>query len=192
MEKVLVGYGGFARELIAEIGHPLKCFVDEEYHSDGLFNIKDLNPKIHQVIIAVGDPISRMNILERLPKNITYWNYISKYAIVTDKLVNFGNGSIICAGSVITTNVHIGNHVQININSTIGHDCEISDFVTISPGVHMSGNVKIHPNVYIGTNSSIREKINICSNVIVGLNAGVVGDIKESGVYGGTPAVKIK
>jgi serine acetyltransferase len=46
--------------------------------------------------------------------------------------------------------------------------------------------------VYLGTKSCIREKISICDNVILGMNAGVVSDIQESGVYVGTPAKKIK
>lgn len=192
MENVLIGYGGVARELIAEIGKPLKCFVDEEYCSDGLFNLNTINSKKHRVIIAVGDPSVRMDIVNKLPKDITYWNYISKHAIITDDLVNFGNGSIVCAGAIITTNVYIGNHVYINTNSKIAHDCEISDYVTISPGANISGNVKINSNVYIGSNSAIREKISICSNVVVGLNAGVVSDINEPGVYVGTPCYKIK
>lgn len=192
MEKVLIGFGGVARELIAEVGENLKCFVDDKYYSPGLFSINDINPKKHSVIIAVGDTISRMEIVKKLPKDITYWNYISKYAIITDKLVNFGKGSIICAGVIITTNVSIGNHVYINTNSKIAHDCEISDFVTISPGVNISGNVKINSNVYVGTNSAIKEKINIVSNVTIGMNCGVTKDINESGTYIGTPAIKIK
>ena len=63
MEKVLIGCGGVARELIAEIGENLKCFVDEEYYSPGLFNIKDIDSKKHSVIIAVGDTTSRMEII---------------------------------------------------------------------------------------------------------------------------------
>lgn len=192
MEKVLIGYGGVARELIAEIGEPIKCFVDTKYCKNGLFDIKDIDSKKHKVIIAIGDPSYRIEIVNKLPNDIKYWNYISKYAIITDTLVNFGYGNIICAGSIITTNVSIGNHVYINTNSKIAHDCEISDFVTISPGTNISGNVKINSNVYIGSNSAIKEKTSICSNVVLGLNTGVVRDITEEGVYVGTPCVKIK
>ncbi|NBP57047.1 hypothetical protein EBU71_11055 [bacterium] len=58
------------------------------------------------------------------------------------------------------------------------------------PGSIISGNVTIGDNFYLGTNSSIREKLNICDDVVVGLNSGVIHNIQESGVYVGTPSVK--
>jgi UDP-3-O-[3-hydroxymyristoyl] glucosamine N-acyltransferase len=56
----------------------------------------------------------------------------------------------------------------------------------------VSGNCTIGNRVYLGTNSSIREKIEICDDVTIGLNSGVVKNIKESGVYVGSPSKKIK
>ena len=49
---------------------------------------------------------------------------------------------------------------------------------------------KIGNRVYFGTRSCVKQKITICDDVIVGMNAGVVNNITESGVYVGTPAIK--
>jgi UDP-3-O-[3-hydroxymyristoyl] glucosamine N-acyltransferase len=68
----------------------------------------------------------------------------------------------------------------------------IGDYVTFSPGVNVSGNVNIGDNCYIGTNAVIREKINICSDVVIGAGGVVVKDITEPGVYVGNPVKKIK
>jgi UDP-3-O-[3-hydroxymyristoyl] glucosamine N-acyltransferase len=78
------------------------------------------------------------------------------------------------------------------LSTTIGHDTVIGDFCTTAPGAKISGNCKIGNRFYIGTNGSVREKINICDDVTVGLNAGVVKDITECGTYAGIPAKKIK
>jgi acetyltransferase-like isoleucine patch superfamily enzyme len=59
------------------------------------------------------------------------------------------------------------------------------------PGSIVSGNVTIGDCVYLGTNSSIREKINICDNVVIGLNSGVVKHLNESGTYVGNSNKKI-
>jgi UDP-3-O-[3-hydroxymyristoyl] glucosamine N-acyltransferase len=67
-----------------------------------------------------------------------------------------------------------------------------ADFFRTSPGSIISGNCNIGKHVYFGTNSSVREKIKICDNVTIGLNSGVVKDIKDEGIYVGTPAKKIK
>ena len=49
----------------------------------------------------------------------------------------------------------------------------------------------ISSRVYLGTNSTTKQGVSICSDVVVGLNAGVVKDILKAGVYVATPARKI-
>jgi sugar O-acyltransferase (sialic acid O-acetyltransferase NeuD family) len=194
LEPVLIGAGGFAREIVAEFflqkKMQLKCFVDDEYWVDGLYKISEFNPESQSALIAVGNPADKIKLLGKLPENTKFWNYISPNAYVNN--LTLGTGNFICAGVIITTNVKIGNHVHLNLQTTIGHDSVLGDFVTTAPSVNISGNVIVGKGVYLGTKSCIREKISICDNVILGMNAGVVSDIQESGVYVGTPAKKIK
>jgi sugar O-acyltransferase (sialic acid O-acetyltransferase NeuD family) len=194
LEPVLIGAGGFAREIVAEVflqkKMQLKCFVDDEYWVDGLYKISEFNPESQSALIAVGNPADKIKLLGKLPENTKFWNYISPNAYVNN--LTLGTGNFICAGVIITTNVKIGNHVHLNLQTTIGHDSVLGDFVTTAPSVNISGNVTVGKGVYLGTKSCIREKISICDNVILGMNAGVVSDIQESGVYVGTPAKKIK
>jgi sugar O-acyltransferase (sialic acid O-acetyltransferase NeuD family) len=194
LEPVLIGAGGFAREIVAEVflqkKMQLKCFVDDEYWVDGLYKISEFNPESQSALIAVGNPADKIKLLGKLPENTKFWNYISPNAYVNN--LTLGTGNFICAGVIITTNVKIGNHVHLNLQTTIGHDSVLGDFVTTAPSVNISGNVTIGKGVYLGTKSCIREKISICDNVVLGMNAGVVSDIEESGVYVGTPAKKIK
>jgi UDP-3-O-[3-hydroxymyristoyl] glucosamine N-acyltransferase len=109
-----------------------------------------------------------------------------------DDNIEIGEGSFVGAYSILTTNIKIGKHAILNRGNHIGHNCEIGDYFSSMPSAIVSGNVKIHDLVYMGNNSSIREKIVICNNVIIGMNAGVVKNIDESGTYVGTPAKKIK
>lgn len=194
LEPVLIGAGGFAREIVAEVflqtKMQLKCFVDDEYWADGLYKISEFNPESQSALIAVGNPADKIKLLAKLPENTKFWNYISPKAYVNN--LTLGVGNFICAGVIITTNVKIGNHVHLNLQTTVGHDSVLGDFVTTAPSVNISGNVTIGKGVYLGTKSCIREKISICDNVVLGMNAGVVSDIEESGVYVGTPAKKIK
>lgn len=66
-----------------------------------------------------------------------------------------GAGSVVCPGTVVTVNVDIGRHVQINTGCTIAHDCVVHDFATLAPGVHVSGNVEIHPHAFLGTGAAV-------------------------------------
>jgi sugar O-acyltransferase (sialic acid O-acetyltransferase NeuD family) len=194
LEPVLIGAGGFAREIVAEVylqnKFNLKCFVDDEYWTDGLYKISEFNPKTQSALIAVGNPADKMKLLSKLPENTKFWNYISPNAYVNN--LSLGKGNFICAGVIITTDVKIGNHVHLNLQTTIGHDSVLGDFVTTAPSVNISGNVNIGKGVYLGTACCIREKINICDDAVIGMNASVVKDITESGTYVGIPAKKIK
>jgi sugar O-acyltransferase (sialic acid O-acetyltransferase NeuD family) len=194
LEPVLIGAGGFAREIVAEVRLQtklnLKCYVDDEYWTDGLYKISEFNPKTQSALIAVGNPADKMKLLSKLPENTSFWNYISPNAYVNN--LSLGVGNFICAGVIITTDVKIGNHVHLNLQTTVGHDSVLGDFVTTAPSVNISGNVNVGKGVYLGTACCIREKINICDDAIIGMNASVVKDITESGTYVGIPAKKIK
>jgi sugar O-acyltransferase (sialic acid O-acetyltransferase NeuD family) len=194
-EKVLIGAGGFAREVRAHYGANLKCFVDDKFYmknSDEIYPLSQFDPDKMTALIVVGDPVDRKNIANRLPKETEYFTFIHKSAQILDLKVEIGAGSIITANCIITTNVKIGKHCHLNLMSTVGHDCIIGDFFTTAPGAKISGNCTIGECVYVGTNASIKEKLSIHSLVKIGLNSGVVKHIEEPGIYVGTPAKKIK
>ena len=195
MKRALIGSGGFAREIKTHIGdESMICFVDDIYYVGDTYTLplSHFNPNEYEVLIAIGDPRARYEISNRLPKNTKYFTHINKQANILDKNIEIGEGSVICAGCILTTNIKIGKHAHLNLQTTIGHDTTIGNFFTTAPGAKISGNCVIHDLVYIGTNASVREKITIHSLTTIGLNAGVVKDITEPGVYGGTPCKKIK
>lgn len=191
MKKALIGNGGHAREVIFQIGEKLDCFVSDEYSDYGTIPLSKFDPDKYEVMIAVGKSNERYEILKKLPKTTKFFNFIHPTAIVSDDL-KLGHGCFIGAYSIITVNISIGNHCILNRSNHIGHDSSIGDFCSMMPCSIISGNCKIGNRVYFGTNSSVRQKINICDDVVIGLNSGVVKHITESGVYVGVPAKKIK
>jgi len=192
MDKVLIGYGGHAREVISQIGINLPCFVDDEFVDENTLPLSKLSFEEYEVMVAIGDPISRKKIVDKLPPNTKYFTFIHPTAQIMDDNIEIGEGSFIGANSIITTNVKIGKHSLLNRGCHIGHDTVIGDYLSMMPNSVISGNVNIGNLFYTGTNSSIREKINICDNVTIGLNSGVVKDINDEGVYVGLPVKKKK
>lgn len=199
MKRGIIGHGGFGREVYWSLAEQERestvFFVDDEYWSPSdnkVFPLSQFNKEEYEILIAVGDPLLRKKLVERLPKDTKYFTHINESVSILDPNVEIGEGSVICAGTILTTNVKIGKHAQLNLQTTIGHDVVIGDFFTTAPGTKVSGNCNIGSKVYCGTNSSIKEKINICDDVTIGLNAGVVKDITEAGIYVGVPAKKIK
>jgi len=192
MKKALVGYGGHAREVMAQMGVKLTCFVDDEYVVEGTLPLSKFNPKKYALMVAVADSKDRFDIVQRLPKETKYFTWIHPTALIMSDDVEIGEGSFIGAHSILTTNIKIGKHALLNRGNHIGHDCEIGYYFSSMPCSIVSGNVKIGNKVYLGTNSSIKEKLSICNDTIIGMNTGVVKHITESGTYIGTPTKKIK
>lgn len=188
MIKVLIGNGGHAREVQAQIGNNFLRFVDDKYWEEGddsLLPLSEFNSEKYVVMIAIANSKDRENIVKKLPTNTKYFSFIHPTAQLMSNDIIIGEGSFIGANSIITCNVKIGKHAILNRSNHIGHDCIIGDYFSAMPGSIVSGNVTLGNRVYIGTNSSIREKINLCDDVIIGLNTGIVMDIVETGVYVG-------
>lgn len=192
MKRALVGYGGHAREVMSQMGVTLTCFVDDKYVIDGTQSISTFDPTEYALMVAIADSKDRIDMVQRLPKETKYFKWIHPTALINSNDVEIDEGSFIGAYSILTTNIKIGKHTILNRGNHIGHDCEIGDYFSAMPGAVVSGNVTIGNCVYLGTNSSVREKINICNNVTIGLNGGVVKNINESGTYVGVPVKKIK
>ena len=191
MKKVLIGNGGHAREVIAQMGVKLLRFVDDKYVDNDTLPLSQLDPAKHIAMVAVANSKDRYDIIERLPKETQFFTFIHPTALLM-KDIEIGEGSFIGAYSILTTNIKIGKHAILNRGNHIGHDCQIGDYFSAMPGAIVSGNVKIHDLVYMGNNSSIREKLSIHSLTTIGMNSAVVKQIEEGGVYIGCPAIKNK
>jgi len=203
----IFGIGGFGREV-------LNCFLESREDGKGksenevVFMVSDAHfvekeimgvavipqsgfvPELYNVVIAVSDPIARKEIAESLPKSTTYGKVIHSSAHIS-KWVNIGEGSIVTAACIVTVNVKIGKHAQLNLNTSVGHDSIIGDYFTTAPGARINGHSSIGHCVYVGSNAALREGINVCNEAIIGMGAVVVKDIIEKGVYVGNPAVKM-
>lgn len=205
----IVGAGGFGREvlwLIQRINNVslewnIKGFIDDnksiqntiidEYPVVG--TIDDLENIDGYVVIAIGNSRIKKNIVERIKSisNVKFATLVDPSTIMSNR-VNIGEGSIICAGNIITVDIKIGNHVILNLDCTVGHDVVINDFVTVYPSANISGNTMIGRCSEIGTGTKIIQGTFICDNVILGAGATVVKDIAVEGTYVGTPTKKIK
>jgi sugar O-acyltransferase (sialic acid O-acetyltransferase NeuD family) len=191
MKKVLIGNGGHAREVMAQMGIKLLRFVDDQYVDEDTLPLSQFDPTKYAAMIAVANSKDRYDIAQRLPKETQFFTFIHPTALIMGD-VEIGEGSFIGAYSILTTNIKIGKHAILNRGNHIGHDCRIGDYFSAMPGAIVSGNVTIYSLVYMGTNSSIREKLSIHSLSTIGMNSSVIKNIENSGTYAGCPAKYIK
>lgn len=203
---LIAGTGGFAREvldLISDLGRydEVLGFIEPDFIMDKgnlpneimgkpILPYSIVDSTKHCVSIAIAETSIREKVITQLPKDIEFITLIHP-SVVISKWSTFGEGAIICAGSIVTCNIRVGKHAQLNLHTTIGHDCEIGDFFTTAPSVNISGNCIIEDHVYFGTSSSIKQGMTVTGNVTIGMGAIVTKNIDMSGVYLGIPAKRI-
>ena len=145
-------------------------------------------------VCAVGASKVREKIignLKMINPNIRFGTVIDPSVEMSD-LVTIGEGTIICAHTIITVNITIGSHVIINLDCTIGHDAILHDFVTLYPSVNVSGITDIGHAVELGTGMQIIQGKTVGDYSIVGAGAVVVKDIPPKCTAVGSPAKPIK
>ena len=191
MKKVLIGNGGHAREVMAQMGVNLLRFVDDQYVDSDTLPLSQFDPTEHIAMVAVSNSKDRFDIVQKIPKETQFFTFIHPTALIMGD-VEIGEGSFIGAYSILTTNIKIGKHAILNRGNHIGHDCQIGNYFSAMPGAIVSGNVKIYDLVYMGNNSSIREKLSIHSLSTIGMNGAVVRNIEDNGTYVGVPVKKIE
>jgi len=208
------GAGGFGREVawMAQActveDKPVRpvCFIDDNDEICGtiingleVLTLRQAKEKYPEALVVsgIGGPKAREATMKKaLAAGFEVATLIHP-RVEMSTWVEIGEGTVICAGNMITTNVVIGRHVQINLHCTIGHDVVVGDYVTLAPGAHISGFVCIGKHVWVGTgaviiNGTPGAPIEIGEDAVIGAGACVIRSIPPGETWGGVPARKIK
>lgn len=204
---VILGAGGLAREVygvfcdLNKIGCNIEVlgFIDEIPANWGrnLCGIPILgdfqwfeavNKDELKAICAIGSPRVKKSLVKKANRLRLGFCTAVHPSVQLSKYVEIGFGTIVTAGCILTTQIKIGNHVYLNLDTTVGHDVVVEDFVNVAPGCHISGNVRLKEGVDLGTGAVILQGITIGKWSVIGAGAVVVEDIPDNAVAFGTPA----
>jgi sugar O-acyltransferase (sialic acid O-acetyltransferase NeuD family) len=145
------------------------------------------------VFVAIGDPHRRQRSVARLQTAGHYFPpLISSHAILSPS-VQYQEGVIVFPGATVTVNIVLGEHVHLNVNSSVSHDVEIGPFTSVSPGVHVCGHVTIGHRVFVGAGACIingaeGRPLVIGDDAVIAAGACVVSSIPPGVNVGGIPA----
>ncbi|MBN2156581.1 MAG: acetyltransferase [Candidatus Lokiarchaeota archaeon] len=208
---VIIGAGGFGKQTSEIVNRlisqgeqiQLKGFLDsnKSLHNQKIndirvlgdidwINSEDPNEK-NYFVCSIADPATREKVVIEARK-LKYIPYtLVDPSVIQGYGVKIGEGSIICPGVILTSNISINSYVIINRLCSIGHDVNISDFCTINPLTAIGGYVHLKKSVLIGAHSSILQKLSVGKNSVIGAGASVISDVPESVLVVGVPG-KIK
>ncbi|HID28455.1 MAG TPA: acetyltransferase [Desulfobacterales bacterium] len=159
----------------------------------GMQSLNDWSSDL-SLVLALGIPKTKKSVFEKIRNPKVDFPVLIHPSVIlgNKKYIKIGEGCIICAGTIITTNISIGKHVILNVACTVGHETEIGDFSSFMPTCNISGEVTIGESTFWGTGAKIINQTTVGDNVIVGAGAVVVKDIPVNVTVVGVPAKVIK
>lgn len=159
----------------------LKTFTYDRFYND-------IGKDNSEVIIAVGEPINREKLFNKLKQDdIKVGTLISNNALLSDNCI-IGEGCIVCEFATIHTGVKLGNNVLIQPQAVIGHDIIIGNHSVLSAYFSPGGSAIFGYRVYAGMHSVVKEKLRIGNDVIIGMGAVVNRDVNDGDTVVGNPA----
>lgn len=206
-DLVIYGAGGFGREtalLIEQINTVTTTwrilgFCDDQKNKGERVDdyqvigaLKELNAldKGTAVVLAIADPAVRKKVRNSiLNKHIFFPSIVHPSVLNGDSKRNLiGEGSIICAGCILTTNIRVQSFCIINLMCSIGHDVVLGDYCSIMPGCSISGFDTFENEVYIGSGARILPQVVLGEKSRVGAGAVVTRDVAAHETVVGIPA----
>jgi sugar O-acyltransferase (sialic acid O-acetyltransferase NeuD family) len=152
-----------------------------EGNRDRLISVAIANTRIRKKLVAKCQS-----------EGFQFTDIVSNNSIIYDEN-EIGQGIILCANTIITSNSKIGQHFHCNIYSYVAHDCVIGDFVTFAPRVCCNGRIIIDDFAYIGTGAIFKQGVQgkplrVGEGAVVGMGAVVTKDVPPNVTVVGNPA----
>ncbi len=205
---LIIGAGGFGRELLRwvldlpllERGWEVGGFLDDNLSAlDGYdvgFGIEgcllSYIPQQNDLFLcAIGDPVRKLEICrEYKERDAKFIKFIHPTAIL-GRDCTLGEGCILCPGAIVTSDVHLGNFVTMNVYSVVGHDAIVADGCTLSPHADVNGCASIGEGVFLGSHAVVLPGATIGDYAIVGAGSVVLKKVKAGATVMGVPAKQI-
>lgn len=200
---LIYGAGGLGREVLSLVyatdSYEVKGFLDDGISPGTIIKgvkvlggssiLKSFDQPTN-LVIALGSPSAKLELLKKLDRSrVNFPIMRHPSAILQDaSAIEVGEGTILCAGSILTTDIKIGNHVLINLNCTIGHGVTVGAGSSIMPGVNIAGEVAVGSGVLIGSGVNVINRVRLGDRCTIGMGSVVLRDVDAGITAVGVPA----
>lgn len=205
---VIVGAGGFGREMLAWARQSVECgvkweigsFIDDNLSAlDGkntpariAGRIADHQPKSDEVFIcALGVPALKRKVMELLlSRGAVFTHLIHRTAVMGDN-VDMAAGVVMCPYSIASANNRLGVGVALNLHATVDHDATVDDWSQINCHCDLTASVRVGKEVFLGSRVSVIPNVQVGDGAYVGAGSVVLRDVPAGAKVVGSPARRI-
>jgi sugar O-acyltransferase (sialic acid O-acetyltransferase NeuD family) len=205
---MIVGAGGFGREMLAWARQAVQCgvewevgdFIDDNLAAlDGkntparvVGRISDYQPKSDEVFIcALGVPAVKRKAMELLlARGAVFARLIHRTAVIGDN-VEMAAGVVMCPYSIASANNRLGVGVALNLHATVDHDATVDDWSQINCHCDLTAAVRVGKEVFLGSRVSIIPNVQVGDRAYIGAGSVVLRDVVPGAKVVGSPARRI-
>ena len=205
---ILVGGGGFGRELINWADHAaaqsggsrFQGFLDSNPDALAKFNYKlawlgspdDFQPEPQdRLVLAIGDPAIKRKVVAMLrAKGAQFASLIHPSAVVAHTAV-LSEGVILCPHTVVSADAFLGEFTVINALSSIGHDVHLGAYSTLSAHVDVTGFVTVGEGSFFGTGAKVLPKVKIGARARIGAGTTIMRAVPDDATMYILPAKRM-
>lgn len=202
---VLVGAGAHAREILEILtsGQSMPTLVgfvsdgpgdDELLEARGvprLGSVADSATYADEFLLAIGSGSSRRRLAAELQSLVPAEAVVSPRASVASTAA-IDRGAVLFPGVTVNADTIIGEHVHVNANSNVSHDCSLGSFATIGPGVTLAGRVSVGEAATVWSGATVLPGVSIGAEAVVGAGAVVISDVEPRTTVVGVPARRVR
>ncbi|MFM7014759.1 MAG: acetyltransferase [Bacteroidota bacterium] len=206
---IIIGARGFGRELsdfakdCEGYGKEflLKGFLDDnEIALDGFQNYPNILGSVEDYVVQENDVficgLGSLKWSEYYTKIIIskggiFINLIHQEAVIRSNVV-LGIGNVIGKGTLISTDVKIGNFTQIMTYCILGHDVIVGENCRIGDYSFLGGFTQVEDNVFIAVRATVLDRIKIKTWSTIGAGSVVIKNVAQNTTVFGNPAKKIE
>lgn len=205
----IVGAGGFGREVLGWALHvqqqtnsdwSVAGFLDQNAQALEHFDLSytvlgdptQYSPKpTDRFVCAIGNPEIKLNLCGMLQERGALFINLIHPSAVLGLQCRMGVGCILCPNTVLTTHVFLGNHVTLNVGTTVGHDVIIGDGCTLNSHCDVTGGAVLAKGVFLGSHASILPRAYVGEFARVGAGSVVLQKVSAYTSVLGVPAKTI-
>ncbi|HEX8626139.1 MAG TPA: NeuD/PglB/VioB family sugar acetyltransferase [Allosphingosinicella sp.] len=200
---IIVGAGGFGRELVSWMQHggaarDIAGYLDDAGPAEGmsapyLGTVESYAPQAEdRFICAIGDPAQKRAAVTALKSKGAQFEGFRHPSSIIVASATLGEGTIVGPFCVISNQASIGDFVTLNSFCGGGHDIRIGDFSTLSAYIDVTGWVTLGEEVFIGSHASILPKVKVGNRCRIGAGAVVMRSMPDGTTSYAQPAKRLR